>query len=193
MTPEQETLVTDGIPLVRTVAGRMKCWMPKRIDMEELIGAGSIGLVKAALKFDPTKGVPFAIYARLRIRGEILDDLRRRSPIKRKARARGVAEPHIVSIEEPISGGREQIKDTLSETCPGPAQLAESNDHRDHIVSLFKGRDRRIFELLYVNGFTQKTVGEILGVSESRICQINAQMRAMVRQHAPDGTLEAAS
>lgn len=183
MTKEQEALIEDCLWLVYRMAKRAKCCLPKRVEYEDVVSAGNVGLVKAALKFDPTLGVPFGAYARLRIRGEILDHLRRLSRLSRYMRGQGMPEPVVMSFDEPTAYDRETLEDDLRDNQPAVEDVAERNDDCEKIIDLFDGRDRQIFEMLYVDGFTQATAGAIVGVSESRICQIHKGLLAKVRRH----------
>lgn len=79
---DQNELIIEYLPLVKRVVGKMNS---KNRDYEEsdLINIGVIGLIDALSKFDPSKKVPFEAYASLRIRGTILDDMRRTGPVSR--------------------------------------------------------------------------------------------------------------
>jgi len=68
--------VSRFLPLVRTVATRMAARLPRNLDVDDLVGAGVLGLLNAVRQFDESKGVPFDRYAEIRIRGAILDELR---------------------------------------------------------------------------------------------------------------------
>jgi len=68
--------VCKFLPLVRTVATRMAARLPRSLDIDDLVGAGVLGLLNADRQFDESKGVPFDRYAEIRIRGAILDELR---------------------------------------------------------------------------------------------------------------------
>jgi len=70
-------LVEKHIPLVRAVAARVAMTLPPHVDGEDLYSAGLGGLLNAIRQYDPTAGTAFETYARLRIRGAILDELRR--------------------------------------------------------------------------------------------------------------------
>lgn len=76
---EKEDLVIQYIPLVKYVVGRMSVNLPPGMDRTDLISIGSWGLIDAAMKFNAAKGVKFKTYAMTRVRGAILDDLRRQS------------------------------------------------------------------------------------------------------------------
>ena len=69
--------VEEHLPLVKTVVGRMAMLMPAHVSQEDLYSAGLIGLLNAVRNYDPSEGASFETYARLRIRGAVLDELRR--------------------------------------------------------------------------------------------------------------------
>jgi RNA polymerase sigma factor for flagellar operon FliA len=71
---------------VRFVAVKLARDLPASTDLDDLISTGFIGLMDAAEKFDPTRGVKFETYAEFRIRGAILDDLRKQDWMSRTAR-----------------------------------------------------------------------------------------------------------
>ncbi len=73
----ESELVEKYIPLVRNVVGRLAMTLPPHVDGEELYSAGLTGLLNAVRKYDPDAGTSFETYARLRIRGAVLDELRR--------------------------------------------------------------------------------------------------------------------
>jgi len=74
------------LPLVRRVARRLILHKPPNIDADELVNWGMEGLLQALQRFDPGKGVAFEAYARLRIRGAILDRLRATDYMARRLR-----------------------------------------------------------------------------------------------------------
>jgi RNA polymerase sigma factor for flagellar operon FliA len=78
---QQDELILSHLPLVRHVLGRLAIELPPGIDLENLEAAGALGLVEAAQHFDPTLNVQFKTYAYTRIRGAMLDELRRNSPL----------------------------------------------------------------------------------------------------------------
>lgn len=82
-----EELILDHIGLVKMVASHMMATLPRHVEMDDLIQAGTLGLIDAARKYDTSKAVPFPTYAKHRIRGAILDSLRQQDPISRDMRA----------------------------------------------------------------------------------------------------------
>ncbi len=73
----ENRLIEQYLPLVRTVVGRLAMTLPSHINMDELYGAGLVGLLNAVRRFDPKGGSSFESYARVRIRGAVFDELRR--------------------------------------------------------------------------------------------------------------------
>ena len=73
------------IGLVKRVALNLKTRLPNFMELDELIQVGTIGLIEAAKSFDDSKGVEFEVFARTRIRGAILDQVRKLSYLPRSA------------------------------------------------------------------------------------------------------------
>ena len=82
----REELIVKYAPLVKYIAGRMAIRIPPNISREELISAGIVGLLDALDKFDSGMGIKFQTYAEHRIRGAILDELRKMDWIPRSVR-----------------------------------------------------------------------------------------------------------
>ena len=72
----REHLMLEQMSTVRWIARRIYERLPQHVELEDLISAGTIGLLDACAKFDPAKNVQFRSYAQFRIRGAILDSLR---------------------------------------------------------------------------------------------------------------------
>ncbi|MGW8324635.1 MAG: sigma factor, partial [Desulfobacterales bacterium] len=73
----REELILKYAPLVKQIAERVAVRLPPNISKEELIGPGVLGLFDAINKFDSTRGIKFRTYASLRVKGAILDELRK--------------------------------------------------------------------------------------------------------------------
>ncbi len=73
----ENQLVEQYLPLVATVLGRLAMNLPDHVDQDDLRSAGLMGLLQAMRNFDPKSGTSFETYARVRIRGSMLDELRR--------------------------------------------------------------------------------------------------------------------
>jgi RNA polymerase sigma factor for flagellar operon FliA len=84
-----EPLVESHLDLVRHVVLQVAVHFPRYVDRQELARAGALGLVEAARRFDPSRGVPFDRYAARRIRGAILDSVRAADWAPRSVRTLG--------------------------------------------------------------------------------------------------------
>jgi RNA polymerase sigma factor FliA len=73
---EFEKQVLDNLHIVKIIASKLYARIPSGIELDDLVHTGILGLIDAVKKFDPAKGVRFATYASLRIRGAMLDELR---------------------------------------------------------------------------------------------------------------------
>lgn len=86
-TPElQEKIIIEYAGLVKLVAGRLSMYLGYNVEYDDLVGYGTFGLIDAIDKFDYNKGVKFETYASLRIRGAILDQIRKMDWIPRSIR-----------------------------------------------------------------------------------------------------------
>lgn len=74
---DQEIKVEDYAYLVKRIAHHMMARMPSCVQIEDLIQAGMLGLLEAAQKYDASKGASFETYSGIRIRGAIVDEMRR--------------------------------------------------------------------------------------------------------------------
>jgi RNA polymerase sigma factor for flagellar operon FliA len=88
---ERERMMLEHMPAVRWMARRIHERLPQHVDMEDLVSAGTLGLLDAFRKFDPAKKVRFRSYAQFRIRGAILDSLRTLDWSPRDLRRKGRA------------------------------------------------------------------------------------------------------
>ncbi len=82
----REKLITEYAPLVKVVAGRLSMYLGSNVEYEDLVSYGIFGLIDAIDKFDLAKDVKFETYASLRIRGSILDQIRKMDWIPRTVR-----------------------------------------------------------------------------------------------------------
>jgi RNA polymerase sigma factor FliA len=78
---QRQELILGHMGLVRHILGRLKARLPSSVDLENLEAAGVLGLVEAANRFEPGRGFRFDTFAFPRIRGAILDELRRNCPL----------------------------------------------------------------------------------------------------------------
>lgn len=73
----ENALVEKYLPLVSAVVSRLAMTLPEHVDQDDLYSVGLVGLLQALRNYDPTCGASFETYARMRIRGSMLDELRR--------------------------------------------------------------------------------------------------------------------
>ena len=72
-----DELIIDNIALVKRIAQHLAARLPSSVDIDDLMQAGMVGLLEAASNFDATRGASFETYAGIRIRGAMLDDIRK--------------------------------------------------------------------------------------------------------------------
>jgi len=104
----RESLLTRHLPLVRHVARQVLPTLSVEASLDDLVSAGSIGLINAVESFDPGRGLAFSTYAAPRIRGAILDDLRRADHVPRSIRRK---QRRIAAAEETLSGSLDRKPD----------------------------------------------------------------------------------
>src|SRR6187200_2064903 len=109
----QQERVAAGLPFVESLARRMASTMPHSIDLGDLVQDGMIGLIDAANRFDEGRGIKFETFAERRVRGAIIDALRR------DAWPRGVRR-----IRRELEVAREQLRRELGAE-PSMSDLAK--------------------------------------------------------------------
>ncbi|AMV25626.1 RNA polymerase sigma-D factor [Gemmata sp. SH-PL17] len=118
----RDELIVSHLPLVKHVIGRLIGDTPPGVDVENLESAGVLGLVEAASKFDPTRNAQFKTFAYLRIRGAIVDEMRRNSPLPQHVHTRLAAVrracrtlPHPITVEA-IAAATGMTEDEVTDT-----------------------------------------------------------------------------
>jgi RNA polymerase sigma factor for flagellar operon FliA len=104
----RESLLNRHLPLVRHVARQVLPTLSVEASLDDLVSAGSIGLINAVESFDPGRGLAFSTFAAPRIRGAILDDLRRADHVPRSIRRK---QRRIAAAEETLSGSLDRKPD----------------------------------------------------------------------------------
>jgi RNA polymerase sigma factor for flagellar operon FliA len=117
-------LVNDHLWLVKCIAHRLFARVPDGIDVDDLIGAGAIGLIKAADEYDPSRGVKFETYARHRIRGSMMDDLRKQDALPHSQRSK------LREVERAI----EELERKLGR-YPADSEIAEKAGMSEEMIS----------------------------------------------------------
>ena len=111
----ENALVEQYLPLVATVMGRLAMTLPVHVDHDDLYSAGLIGLLQALRNYDPTCGTSFETYARVRVRGAMLDELRRMDWVPRTVHEKAR------KVQDAIS----QLEQKLGRT-PTEAEMAKA-------------------------------------------------------------------
>jgi len=112
---ERERLILEHIPLLKHIAGRMSFDLPNGVDRDDLFGYGMLGLIAAADSWDASRGLKFSTYAYSRMRGAILDELRRMDFLPRGRRERVRELDRLVAELEQRNGAP-----------PTPEEMADS-------------------------------------------------------------------
>lgn len=156
-------------------------------DLDALRSAALEGLWRAALIFDPDRGTSLRTIAAVRVNGSCVDWIRADEVIKTRTRKRLSALGEFV----PREGQLHDVMDSdrlgapshdIDRRSPDPLEAIERAESADAVLSLFReGREREVFRLYFVLGIGMKTVGEIVGVTESRVCQIISAATKRVR------------
>lgn len=125
---ERDRLVLEHIPLLRHIVGRMTFDLPKSVDRDDLFGFGMLGLIAAADAWDSKRGLQFSTFAYTKIRGAILDEMRRTDFLPRGRREKVKEVDRFVSRLEQEQG----IPPTPEEVASG---MGITIDEVDEILS----------------------------------------------------------
>ncbi len=220
----QDELVEVHASLVKRIAYHLISRLPSCVQVEDLIQAGMIGLLEAAKNYDATQGASFETYAGIRIRGSMLDEIRKgdwtprslhrkvreisqamrqiETEQGRDARDSEVAEKldmtlneyhrvlqdasshQIVSFED-IPSRDAAVVDGFSAKIVAPLEKLQEENLKEmlaKVISALPERERLVMSLYYDEELNLRETGEVLGVSESRVCQIHSQ--ALIRLKA---------
>jgi len=220
---DADTLVYQHAPLVKRIAYHMVNRLPPSVQVDDLIQAGMIGLLEASRHYDQSRGASFETYAGIRIRGAMLDEIRRSDwtprSVHRKARmvsdamreieneqgrdARDVevADAMELSLEDyhkillDSSGCRvfsvEELR-VVGElpqgegdgSIIGPLDGFQKSEFKDSLAEAISGlpeRERLVIALYYDEEMNLREIGQVLGVTESRACQIHSQATFRLR------------
>jgi RNA polymerase sigma factor for flagellar operon FliA len=216
-------VVEKYAPLVKRIAHHLLLRMPASVQIDDLIQSGMIGLLEAAKKYDVSKGASFETYAGIRIRGSMLDEVRKGdwAPRSVHRKSRKVAE--AIKIIEARTGKDAKVQDIAKEMeidlnayyailqdasgsrlfsyddimegddsaielaageLPGPCDGLQRSTFKAHLAKAIEGlpeRERLVLALYYDEELNLKEIGEVIGVSESRVSQIHSQAALRLR------------
>lgn len=218
----QEMLVRTHALMVKRIAYHLLGRLPHSIQLDDLIQAGMLGLLEAVRHYDSSKGASFETYAGIRIRGYMLDEVRRNDWVPRSvyrnarligeavklvenrlgrdAKDQEIAEELGLSLDEYF----ELLKDSAGSQVYGFDDLGVTDDllkgeeggfsephinaFRDdmtsHLAQIIEGlpkKERLVLSLYYEQDLNLKEIGEVMGVSESRVSQIHSQATLRIK------------
>jgi RNA polymerase sigma factor for flagellar operon FliA len=189
----REWLVVHYASLVKFVAGRLAAGLPKRVEIGDLVSSGVFGLMNAIDRFDPALGFKFETYAIPRIRGAILDSLRSLDWVPRSVRSKArTVENAISDLEHELKRPLDHVvaDNTAASThggasyVPSPDSVVEASELRKIMRSEIKRlpeRERTVLVLYYEENLTLGEIGDVLGVTESRVSQIHTKAVLQLR------------
>ena len=172
-----------GMTLVKQIAASVARRLPSHIERDELISLGALGWAEARQRFDASRGVPFAGFAAMRIRGAILDGLRSCDTLtrgeRRRARAESTLTPaRVVSNDEEVEAAAAPSDGDASDVL---AQEEMIDELRQALATLPE-RERYIVTRHFFEDVPMRAIGAELGVTESRISQIVTGAMARLRR-----------
>lgn len=224
----KDILIENHIPLVKQIARHVAMHLPPVVQVDDLIQAGMLGLLEAAEHYQGEKGAAFATYASIRIKGSILDEIRRQDWVPRsvyrlsrqiaqavknvenrfgrEAKDQEIAAELQVSLEEYYV----LLNDSQAAHLYGFEDLGIDDDHltpvgqqglgepqsdviRDdfhhylaELIHLLPKNEQMALSLYYEHELQLKEIGELLGVTESRVSQILSQATHRIRARLLD-------
>lgn len=218
-----EQLVVKYTSLVKRIGHHLLGRLPASVNVDDLIQSGMIGLLEAAKNYDVTKGASFETYAGIRIRGMMLDEVRKLDWVPRSVHrtSRKVAEATKIIENETgrdakdyeiaermgvkMSEYHKILQDSsnakffdigdlnhedinaLEGFCnrfQNPYDEIHNNDFKMALMNAIDklpDREKLVFSLYYKDELNLKEIGEILNVTESRVCQIHSQTISRLR------------
>ena len=216
-----DAVVRKHARLVKNIAYHLQSRLPPNIQPDDLVQAGFIGLMEAAKNYDPSQGASFETYAGIRVRGSMLDEIRRSDwtprSVHRKARMlaaaeievenetgqdalpREIAEKLRISLEEyykidqsvakkNLFSLEQMINPKLETALSAFSEVARDSFKRDlaEAMARLPERERLVIALYYDEELNLREIGEVLGHTESRACQIHSQATLRLRSRLKD-------
>ena len=217
---DRDRLILDHLPLLHHIVGRLYFDVPGRVEREDLLGWGMLGLIAAADSWDEQRGLKFSTYAYPKIRGAILDEIRRMDFLPRGRREKlreleravtdleqsGGTPPTPEEIADRLSISIEQVDEIMhsarvavavsladgpsealgalltdprSEDPIGSAEFRETKALLARAIGALPDQEKSVITLYYGEELYLRDIGEVLGVTESRVSQIHS--RALYR------------
>ncbi len=221
---DAEATVAQYAPMVKRMAHHLMARLPANVQLNDLIQSGMVGLLESARKYDATKGASFETYAGIRIRGAMLDDVRKEdwAPRSVHRNARRIAEAikavealtgrdaqdsevaqelgisldeyyshlmdsagtRLFSFDDVPESGEDQSEKQSGFADIGPMANVQRDAFRASLaeaILTLPERERLVLALYYREELNLKEIGEVIGVSESRVSQIHSQAALRLR------------
>jgi len=224
-----QELIREYTPLVKRIAHHLLARLPASVVLDDLLQAGMIGLLEASRRYDASKGASFETFAGIRIRGAIIDEVRRGdwTPRSVHRNARRVSDAihavehrtgrdatdtevaaelgvtlsdyhgllqdsmdsRLFSYDQLTEAGEDSPAGQFAADEPGPGIQHESQGFRQALadaIGRLPERERLVLSLYYDEELNLKEIGQVLGVSESRVSQIHSQAALRLRGRLKD-------
>jgi len=223
---DRDALIRRHVPLVRRIALHMIAKLPPNVELDDLIQVGMIGLAEALSRFESEQGVQFETFASQRIRGAMLDELRKGDGMSRSSRKSQKDIEHalhrleqrlgrtpleseiadelgmdlddyqsllgkvrgtqLVYLEDMSGGdeGEDFLERHVADSGADPFALLRDHRLRVALVEAIKAlpeREQYIMGMYYEHDMNLKEIAAVLGVTESRVCQLHSQAIARLR------------
>ncbi|WP_437709484.1 sigma-70 family RNA polymerase sigma factor [Sorangium sp. So ce448] len=186
--PLRPEVLQGYFPLVRKLVRQVSRHLPPNVQRDDLLSAGMLGLVDSLRKNGGSDGETFAGYAKLRIRGAIVDELRAQDWLSRRAR-------EAVEAEAASRVGGATVFVSLSEVTPteesvhmsgedDPIEAISAQATRRALsfaIAQLPERERRVIGMYYFEGAKLKDIGAELGIGEPRVSQLHTRALGMLR------------
>ena len=152
MSADRDQLILEYYPMVRQVAYRMARRFPQCVDADDLVNIGMIGLIDAVDRYQADRAPSFAAYARIRVQGAIVDEMRKNDWVPRSVRDRSAM----------IERARASLKDKLGRD-PSSSEVAEMlGVDKNRLLELVQNANIRTLVSTEEGGDDNVTVGERL-------------------------------
>jgi len=140
---DRNRLITEHYPMVRKVAYRMARRLPRCVDVDDLINIGVLGLIEAVERFEPTRAQSFSAYARIRVQGAMVDEMRKNDWVPRSVRDRSARLQRARRALEDDLGRKPTREETARFLQVSPERLDELERTADVrvLVSTEEGSD----------------------------------------------------
>jgi RNA polymerase sigma factor FliA len=224
----ENALIEQYLPLVSSIVARLGMTLPEHVDHGDLYSSGLVGLLQALRNYDPACGASFETYARTRVRGAMLDELRKMDWVPRTVheKARKI-QAVIAQLEQKL--GRTPTETDMAKALnlsPGdygkllneirpaafvcldtvttgedsgdlyevvansaeesPLEQISQRELKRLILARLKElpeMQRKVLALYYGEELHLREIAEVVGLTESRICQIHAQAILSIRAY----------